>query len=53
MGERQQYGPEGWLDLATAGIRFKPDREAVRAQTVRRALDLALECLEGKRESNG
>ena len=32
MGERQQYGPEGWLDLATADIRFKPDREAVRAE---------------------
>ena len=32
MEERQRYGPEGWLDLATAGIRFKPDREAVRAE---------------------
>ena len=32
MGERQQYSPEGWLDLATAGIRFKPDRAAVRAE---------------------
>ena len=32
MGERQQYGPAGWLDLATAGIRFKPDRAAVRAE---------------------
>ena len=32
MGERQQYGPEGWLDLATADIRFKPDRAAVRAE---------------------
>ena len=32
MGERQQYSPEGWLDLATADIRFKPDRAAVRAE---------------------
>ena len=32
MEERQRYGPEGWLDLATAGIRFKPDRAAVRAE---------------------
>lgn len=32
---------------------FAGDRGAVRAQTVRRALDLALECLEGKRESHG
>ena len=32
MEERQRYGPAGWLDLATAGIRFKPDREAVRAE---------------------
>ena len=32
MGERQQYSPEGWLDLATADIHFKPDRAAVRAE---------------------
>ena len=38
--------------VATENL-FAGDREAVRAQTVRRALDLALECLEGKRESNG
>ena len=32
MEERQRYGPEGWLDLATADIRFKPDRAAVRGE---------------------
>ena len=41
MGERQQYSPEGWLDLATAGIRFKPDREAVQAELLAHIEDQA------------
>ena len=32
MEERQRYGPAGCLDLATADIRFKPDRAAVRGE---------------------
>ena len=58
VGARRALGADlavAWREgrvVATENL-FAGDREAVRAQTVRRALDLALECLEGKRESNG
>ena len=32
MEEKRYYTPGAWLDLATAGIRFGPDRAAVRAE---------------------
>ena len=31
MGERRN-GPDAWLDTATAGVRFGPDRAAVRGE---------------------
>ena len=44
MGEKQERTPaEGWLDKATAGIRFGPDRKEVRRELEEHLEDKALD----------